>query len=121
MPDKKTLILDCGIKLLISSGDTGLTLRKLAESADMRLSNVQYYFKSRDDGIVAMVQRYFEQCRGSLLHLTETSLAKTRRERVALLVPYFEGYSVTARALSMDLDSVSEMLTDMAPGACNGR
>ncbi|NRB34452.1 MAG: hypothetical protein HRU31_06835 [Rhodobacteraceae bacterium] len=45
-----------------------------------------------------------------------------RRARlVALLVPYFEGYSVTARALSMDLDSVSEMLTDMAPGACNGR
>ena len=61
MPDKKTLILDCAIKLLISSGDTGLTLRKLAESADMRLSNVQYYFKSRDDGIVAMVQRYFER------------------------------------------------------------
>lgn len=178
--NKESQILDCALKLLIEAGDSGLTLRKLAECAGMRLSNVQYYFNSRDDVLVAMVRRYFEDCTANLVRLTETSDAASRDERVrflirsglahgleisdmcrafreiwaissrsnviddalmtyysgfadvmadyalghdadrtardklkAILVPYFEGYSVTARSLSMNVDATEKMLTDL--------
>ena len=178
---KEIHILDCALRLLIETGDAGLTLRKLAESAGMRLSNVQYYFKSRDDVLSAMVERYFDECAANLLKMTADCDAQTPRERIrflveaglshgheisdmcrafreiwaissrntvidrclmeyyrrfadvmvayaldgtadkacharlkALLVPYFEGYSVTGRSLSMGGDAVAEMLTDMA-------
>ncbi|MEM1145897.1 MAG: TetR/AcrR family transcriptional regulator [Pseudomonadota bacterium] len=178
--NKKSQILDCALRLLIEAGDAGLTMRKLAESADMRLSNVQYYFKSRDDVLVAMVGRYFDECTANLLRLTETSNAQTQRDRIrflirsglahgveisdmcrafreiwaissrndviedalteyyrgfadlmadyalgsdldidrrerikALLVPYFEGYSVTARSFEMDAGAIELMLTDI--------
>jgi len=177
---RETQILDCALKLLIETGDAGLTLRKIADCAGMRLSNVQYYFKSRDYVLVAMVSRYFDACTANLLRLTEASEARTRRDRVrflvraglahgheisdmcrafreiwaissrseiidaclmdyyrgfanlmaeyalggdadgptrarlkALLVPYFEGYSVTARSLDMDAEATELMLTDM--------
>ncbi|NRB15985.1 MAG: TetR/AcrR family transcriptional regulator [Rhodobacteraceae bacterium] len=79
------LILDCALKLLIETGDAGLTLRKLADLAGMRLSNVQYYFKSRDDVLKAMVARYFEACTANLVQLTKASEAKSPRERVQYL------------------------------------
>ena len=176
---KEAQILDCALKLLIETGDAGLTLRKLADCAGMRLSNVQYYFKSRDDVLVAMVSRYFDECATNLLQLTEESEAHSRRERVqflvraglihgeeisdmcrafreiwaissrnsvidqclmeyyrrfadviadyildgdldmarretikAVLIPYFEGYSVTGRALSLKTDAIAQILTD---------
>ncbi|MEM1146103.1 MAG: TetR/AcrR family transcriptional regulator [Pseudomonadota bacterium] len=181
---KKTRILDCALKLLIETGDAGLTLRKLAECADMRLSNVQYYFKSRDDVLVSMVSRYFEECTANLLRLTEASDAKSERERIrfliraglahgveisdmcrafreiwaistrnevidntlmdyyrgfadlmtdyalgvemdgdrreqlkAILIPYFEGYSVTAPSIEMNSEAIELMLTDMVQNA----
>jgi len=177
---KESQILDCALKLLIEAGDSGLTLRKIADCAGMRLSNVQYYFRSRDEVLAAMVSRYFEDCAANLMQLTEASRADTQAERVrflvrsglahgvevsdmcrafreiwaissrsdviddalmhyysrfadvmadyalgrasdqycrenlkALLVPYFEGYSVTARSLTLDLDATERMLTDL--------
>lgn len=82
---KKKLILDCALKLLIETGDAGLTMRKLADYAGMRLSNVQYYFKSRDDVLKAMVERYFEECTAHLRTLTQNSDAKTTGEKLHFL------------------------------------
>ncbi|MBY6144795.1 TetR/AcrR family transcriptional regulator [Mameliella alba] len=178
---KEQLILDCALKLLIETGDAGLTMRKLAESAGMRLSNVQYYFKSRDDVLQAMVGQYFEDCTENLGRLIQESDAQTVRGRVlflaraglshgeeisdmcrafreiwaissrnqiidrclmdyyrtfaellvrdaipqstddhsrrkleTLLVTFFEGYSITARALPLNTEEAAEMLTDLA-------
>lgn len=169
------------MKLLIETGDAGLTLRKLADAAGMRLSNVQYYFKSRDEVLKAMVAQYFGTCIGNLEHLLVESDAKTTREKLrflalaglshgveisdmcrafreiwaissrndiidqalmeyyqsyadamarfaceapapeakqnqlaTLLVTFFEGYSVTGRALPMTMEQAADMLTDLA-------
>lgn len=59
---KELMILDRALDMLKETGDSGLTMRKLAERAGMRLSNVQYYFKSRDHVLKAMATRYFEDC-----------------------------------------------------------
>ncbi len=185
---KETQILDCALKLLIETGDAGLTLRKLADCAGMRLSNVQYYFKSRDEVVGAMVSRYFDECKANLLRLTEASDARTQRDRIlflvrsglahgheisdmcrafreiwaissrsdvidrclmdyysgfaevladyalggdadryhseklkALLVPYLEGYSVTARSLTMEMEATEFMLTDVVLSVVQGK
>ncbi|NOD92370.1 TetR family transcriptional regulator [Ruegeria sp. HKCCD4884] len=177
---KEAQILECALKLLIEIGDAGLTMRRIADCAGMRLSNVQYYFKSRDDVLIAMVAQYFDECAKSLQKMTEESIAESERERVrflvtaglshgqqisdmcrafreiwaissrneivdnslmdyyrrfadlmaeyalsdeldtadrekvkALLVPYFEGYSVTARSLAVENNVVEDMITDI--------
>lgn len=178
---KESLILEAALKLLIETGDAGLTMRKLAESADMRLSNVQYYFKTRDDVLTAMVAHYFEDCTAHLEQLMQESEAAATQDRVrflvraglvhgqeisdmcrafreiwaissrndvidqclmdyyrrfadlvaefaapttgdaadrarlkALLIPYFEGYSITARSLPLDMEETATMVTDLA-------
>ena len=178
---KEVLILDCALDLLKQSGDAGLTLRKLAERAGMRLSNVQYYFKSRDDVLKAMATRYFQECAVEIKALTEDAPGGTvrararrlivaglkhgdelsdmcrifrelwaissrnnairdhmadyyrtfaaliaafilgedadqkRRDRLAsFLLPFFEGYSVTAASVPLSTDDLTDMLTDMA-------
>ncbi|MGS4884231.1 TetR/AcrR family transcriptional regulator [Roseibium sp. MB-4] len=178
---KERLILDAALELLIEMGDAGLTMRKLAERTEMRLSNVQYYFKTRDDVLIAMVAGYFEECTENLKKLAQQSNASTTRDRIrflvqavlvhgleisdmcrafreiwaissrsglideclmeyyrrfskvvvdfafegktdaasadrltTLLIPYFEGYSITARALPVDMDDAADLLTDLA-------
>ena len=175
---KIQLIVDCALALLRDEGSQGLTMRKVAARAGMSLSNVQYYFKSRDALVTGMVSFYCEECLRQIENhvvATEplparervserlsyglaygeqlTELCKIFREfwaiagrdqeveshlnsyyvryadlisgllsalssdqeavarSVGLLVPYFEGYSITASATPIDRDVVAEMLT----------
>lgn len=177
---KERLILDAALGLLRETGDAGLTMRKLADRVGMRLSNVQYYFRSRDDVLTAMVAMYFAECTAEFRRLTDEHSASTPRERALLLVrsglshgdelsdmcrifrelwaissrntlvrdcmenyyrtfssmiagfvlgemadgdsgdrvgsllmPFFEGYSVTASAVPLSTEDVAEMLTDL--------
>ncbi|MEM9045415.1 MAG: TetR/AcrR family transcriptional regulator [Pseudomonadota bacterium] len=181
LSDKELMILDCALGLLQETGDAGLTMRKLAERAGMRLSNVQYYFKSRDDVLKAMATRYFKECTREIRLLTQDKPGSTMRERAHLLIltglqhgdelsdmcrifrelwaissrndairdhmaeyyrtfssliagfvlgqdanrdsydklaslmlPFFEGYSVTASSVPLPTEEVADMLTDIA-------
>ncbi len=51
-------ILNCAMTILKESGDQGLTMRKIAEAADMRLSNVQYYFKTKELLLGALLEGF---------------------------------------------------------------
>lgn len=164
----------------MESGDAGLTMRKIAECAGMRLSNLQYYFKSRDDVLTAMVTSYFGTCETELREIADSSRSLNRRERAhrlicevlrhgtqlsdmcrvfrelwaistrnkvvhtemmnyyetlcsvvarsvlgdegsarqearvaSLLLPYVEGYSITAPSLPLPMDQVADLLTDL--------
>ncbi|WP_179888383.1 TetR/AcrR family transcriptional regulator [Marinobacter sp. LV10MA510-1] len=44
--------------ILKESGNQGLTMRKVAETADMRLSNVQYYFKTKELLLEALLEGF---------------------------------------------------------------
>ncbi|MGL6261923.1 TetR/AcrR family transcriptional regulator [Vibrio sp. WXL103] len=172
MTEKKSKadkILDVAIELLKQEGDFALTMRRVALQTDMSLSNVQYYFKTKDELLTSMADRYFQQClaelgeypcidsreglhqfiRELLVHGHELSdMCRIFREywaistrnsviddylmnfyqslvnvvsdilrplahdeasltrTVSILVPFVEGYSITARALPRDLDSM---------------
>lgn len=177
---KKQKILDCALRIIREQGDAGLTMRKIAECADMRLSNVQYYFKSKDDVLAAMVTSYFAACESELRDVAAACASLNRRDRAhrlitevlhhgtelsdmcrvfrelwaistrneavrvemmryyttlcavvaqsvlgdgataeqehrvgSLLLPYVEGYSITAPALPMRMEAVADMLTDL--------
>ena len=167
-------ILDISIELLRQEGDFGVSMRKVATLAEMSLSNVQYYFKTKDDLLKAMANRYFQQCLDELAQQPELSSGSelkgfistqlshvyevsdmcrifreywaisTRNEAidaylldyyramtgalikifkplakddesveraVAILIPFVEGYSITSRALSVELDSIVESIS----------
>ena len=59
---KSEKVVDCALMLLTEQGDHGLTMRQVAQRADMSLSNVQYYFKNKDALLTAVADRYFNQC-----------------------------------------------------------
>ncbi|MEM1111902.1 MAG: TetR/AcrR family transcriptional regulator [Pseudomonadota bacterium] len=59
---KTEKILDAAQQLLNAEGDYGLTMRQVALKTGMSLSNVQYYFKTRDDLLKALADRYFAGC-----------------------------------------------------------
>ncbi len=177
---KQKKILDCALKIIREHGDAGLTMRKIADCSGMRLSNVQYYYKSKDDVLAAMVTAYFGACEAELREVADASGALSRRDRAhrlisdvlhhgielsdmcrvfrelwaistrnevirtemtnyyetlcsviarsvlsgegsvelehkvgSLLLPYIEGYSITAPSLPMPMDQVADMLTDL--------
>jgi len=97
LSDKEVVILDCTLDLFKELGDAGLTMRKLAHRADMRLSNVQSYFKSRDDALKAMATRYFAECTAQIRQLTvdNPNLALRERARVLILTGLHNGDDVS--------------------------
>ncbi|MEM1082130.1 MAG: TetR/AcrR family transcriptional regulator [Pseudomonadota bacterium] len=83
---KQQQILDAAIELIGAHGDAGLTMRKLADRADMSLSNVQYYFKSKDIVLAAMVDRYCAACEEAFLALANECADWPLVERMERLI-----------------------------------
>lgn len=176
---KAEKVLDVALELLKENGDYGVTMRQVATNANMSLSNVQYYFKNKDELLKAMASRYFGAClddmrkmeviersssleqdlkdllKGFLLHGLEVSemcrifreywAISTRNEAidthvkayyremvvvlsnilrpaarseqglahaVSLIIPFVEGYSITALAMPDDIDVVTNNTTE---------
>lgn len=177
-------ILDISINLLRQEGDFGVTMRKVATLTEMSLSNVQYYFKTKDELLKAMADRYFKQCLDELAAQPELSDASelkhfisfqlshvyevsdmcrifreywaisTRNEAidtyllsyyqtmasslihifkplakndtcvnnaVSVLIPFIEGYSITAKALPVALDSITESISSVVLDQLNNQ
>ncbi len=54
------------LDLLIEVGYQGLTMRGIADRCRMSLSNVQYYFRTKEDLIAEIADRYFGECNAVL-------------------------------------------------------
>lgn len=70
MSPKIQHVLQTAMTILKESGDQGLTMRKVAEAADMRLSNVQYYFKTKDLLLSALLEGFLLDYAQSMQSLT---------------------------------------------------
>ncbi|QRY55988.1 TetR/AcrR family transcriptional regulator [Sphingobacterium siyangense] len=70
-------ILSTTINILTEKGAEKLSMRMVAKSANISLSNLQYYYKDKDLLFIATVEFYFESCKKELTHaikmLTEYS------------------------------------------------
>lgn len=65
--EKIAHIIQQTIQLLIQEGIGGLSMRKVADLAQIRLSNLQYYFKDRNELLKATIAHYFKQCEEDIL------------------------------------------------------
>ena len=177
---KSEKVVDCALALLTEQGDHGLTMRQVAQRAEMSLSNVQYYFKNKDALLTAVADRYFNQClvevqqqpvqlsqanlkpeltkmlREYLAHGLEISeMCRIFREywaiatrnpaiaeylsnyyrqlgdsvaeklqpvaaspqaisnAVSVIIPFVEGYTITAASLPRSFEDISEQLTNI--------
>ncbi len=87
--DKRHFVMANALELLTDVGYQGVTMRGLAERCGMSLSNVQYYFRSKDDLIAEIADRYFGDCNSILLaHFEEFGPMEDRAavERLARVV-----------------------------------
>ena len=57
---RKKLVLDCALDVFASYGFHGATIDQIAVKADLSKPNVLYYFKSKEDIYVTLLQRTLE-------------------------------------------------------------
>ena len=88
MKQKKVHILNCSMAILKESGDQGLSMRKVAERAEMSLSNVQYYFKTKELLLGALLETFLLDYAESmqLLSFPEKLSAEQRLEKSLLYI-----------------------------------
>lgn len=60
--DKRHYVMAHALELLTEAGYQGLTMRGIADRCGMSLSNVQYYFRTKDELIAEIAERYFAEC-----------------------------------------------------------
>jgi len=74
--EKITSIIQHTTRLLVQEGVGGLSMRRVADLAEIRLSNLQYYFKDREALLKATVAHYFEQYKTDVLQSLPSSDTK---------------------------------------------
>lgn len=63
---RRTQLVEVARKVLIEEGLDGFVVRRIAELADVRVGNLQYYFPTRIDLLAAVVRHELEADLGSL-------------------------------------------------------
>ncbi|WP_340644810.1 TetR/AcrR family transcriptional regulator [Phenylobacterium sp.] len=71
-------ILDAAVSVIIDDGYSGFTLRRIAELTEISLSNLQYYFPSKEALLQAMMVREFDRSTAELDALIERPAAKPK-------------------------------------------
>ncbi len=94
---KTEKVLDVAFELLKSAGDHGVTMRQVASTAGMSLSNVQYYYKTKDELLKALADRYFNTCLEELKSVKPVESRATLEEDLERLLVLFlqHGIEVT--------------------------
>lgn len=78
-------VLDAAIAVLIEEGYAGFSLRRIADRVGIRLSNVQYYFQTKESLLEAILAREFDR---SLAILAGLSPDLTPRARLETIIDY---------------------------------
>ncbi len=87
--DKRQFVMAHALDLLTEVGYQGLTMRGIADRCGMSLSNVQYYFRTKEELIAEIASRYFGECDAVLLAYFEKQGAVESREALHALVGLF--------------------------------
>lgn len=89
------LIIECALSILRDRGDSGLTMRQVAAKAGISLSNLQFYFKNKNELLKGMVDFYFDKCLTLFDEHIETSKALSSDQKVRMLITFGLGYCDT--------------------------
>lgn len=107
---KIPLIIECALELIRDFGDHGLTMRQVAAKAGMSLSNVQYYFKTKNDLLKGMVDHYCDECEAAFASHMVTAKRETPRQEVEALIEYAlinKRYRTQIRPIFLELNAIA--------------
>ena len=84
--DKIELIQKTALTILKDCGDHYLTMRRVAAETDMSLSNVQYYFKNKNELYKGMLDFFLSKCSEMLNQFLEETINMDSKKRLGLLI-----------------------------------
>ena len=88
---KKRAILKTTRQMLAEQGGSQLTMRKLADAAGVRLSNIQYHFGSRDILLQALLTDFLEEARSSMDRFNGTTTGDLEKDLCILFKAVIDG------------------------------
>ncbi|TVQ01666.1 MAG: TetR/AcrR family transcriptional regulator [Balneolaceae bacterium] len=66
-------ILEVSKELLIKEGFSKLSMRRIAERADVSATSIYLYFKNKDDLLLALIEESIENLKASLMEVVDAS------------------------------------------------
>lgn len=110
MNDTKTKILDLAERLTQVNGFNGFSYLDLAEEIGIKAASIHYYFKSKDDLAVALVERTYERHTKSFQDMDRN--IDTPKKRLEAVIEYFQSYAQEEKfclcgMMAVNLHSVS--------------
>ncbi|MGC0417584.1 TetR/AcrR family transcriptional regulator [Embleya sp. AB8] len=117
--DRRTLMLDAAIQVIATQGLRGLTHRAVQEEAGLPNGSVTYYFKTRDQLILAVIdrmatrdKRFAGEVTGKLMRMTAVRPVEIDYAQIAGLmrVWWTEGRDVQLARLELELSGAREPL-----------
>ncbi len=79
-------ILNTALNILRDKGANGLTMRQVASHCNITLSNVQYYFKNRDELLRGMVSHCLGNCEKVIEEHLNNNTYSTHRELIHSII-----------------------------------
>lgn len=113
--EKSEKILDVALTLLKNEGDYGVTMRQVAAGANMTLSNVQYYFKNKDNLLVALADRYFQSCLSEMREMPKLTSEATLHEDLTSLVKAFCATDLNCQKCVVYFANIGQFPLEMLP------
>ena len=117
-PDTRTRILDAAQELIQRRGVNGMSFKDISDIVGIRKPSIHHHFASKDDLVVALLQRYRQQFEDTLVGLTDQH--KTVREQ---LIAYMRLFEQTLQVGDQDQSCLCGMLAaevlSLCPHACD--
>ena len=107
-PGKRERLVASAIQLLHQQGTERTTLAHIAKAADVPAGNVYYYFKTKDDVIVAVIEAHAQEIRTTLASID--SRHRSPKSRLKAFVRQFAARSETVAQYGCPLGSLCSEL-----------
>jgi len=107
-PGKRERLVAAAVQLLHEHGVERTTLADIAQAADVPPGNVYYYFKTKDDIIVAVIEAHTQQVSITLASIDARH--RTPKARLKAFLREFAGQSETVAQHGCPLGSLSSEL-----------
>ncbi len=116
MTNTKTKILDLAEQLTQTRGFNGFSYLDLADEIGIKAASIHYYFRSKDDLAVALVERTHQS--HSQIFEDMNSAVNTPKKRLEAVIEYFQNYAVNKKfclcgMMAAELQSVSPRVSKL--------
>jgi TetR/AcrR family transcriptional regulator, transcriptional repressor for nem operon len=114
-PGKRERLVTAAQELVYRQGVARTTLAHIAEAADVPVGNVYYYFKTKDDIVLAVVQSQAQQIESTLAELERRH--RTPKARLKALVRFLAEHADSTAQYGCPHGTLSTEIAKQAEGS----